>query len=99
MKNVYIGNLDLKTTAESIRSFFEPIGAVLKVKLMLDRKTGMSRGFAFIEMAAPEAERAIATLHGKVLDGQAVDIHEGRQKVHGLASPPHVRNDSNPEQA
>jgi RNA recognition motif-containing protein len=57
---------------------------------MLDRKTGLSRGFAFIEMADPEAEKAIATLHGKVLDGRAIDVHEGRQKVHGLASPERV---------
>jgi RNA recognition motif-containing protein len=65
---------------------------------MMDRKTGLSRGFAFIEMAVPEADRAIAVLHGKVLDGQAVNIHEGRQKVHGLTSPPQVRNDAAPDQ-
>ena len=94
MKNIYVGNLDLKTTEESIRSFFQPVGTVRKVKLMVDRKSGLSRGFAFIEMDEPEADRAIATLHGKVLDGKAVHIHEGRQKVHGLASPPHVRNDA-----
>ena len=93
MKNIYVGNLDVNTTEESIRSLFEPLGPVHKVKLMVDRKSGLSRGFAFIEMDEPEADRAIATLHGKVLDGQAVVIHEGRQKVHGLASPPHVRND------
>jgi len=94
LKNIKVDNLDLRTTAESIRSFFEPLGTVHKVKLMLDRKTGLSRGFAFIEMAEAEADRAVATLHGKVLDGQIIHIHEGRQKVHGLASPPHVRNDA-----
>ena len=57
VKNIYVGNLDLRTSAESIRSFFEPFGTVHKIKLMLD-------------------------------------IHEGRQKVHGLASFPHVRNDA-----
>ena len=95
MKNLYVGNLDLKTTAESIRSFFEPAGTVRKVKLMLDRKTGLSRGFAFIEMAEPEADRAIATLHGRVLDGKVIEVHAGRQKVHGLASPGHaIRHDA-----
>ena len=98
MKNIYVGNLDLKTTAESIRSFFEPVGTVRNVKLMVDRKSGLSRGFAFIEMDEPEADRAIATLHGKVLDGQIIHIHEGRQKVHGLASPEDViRNDAAPD--
>jgi RNA recognition motif-containing protein len=89
VKNIFVGNLHSETTAESIRSFFEPVGAVRKLKLMLDRKTGLSRGFAFIEMAEAEADRAIAMLHGKVLDGQMVHVHEGRQRVHGLASPEH----------
>lgn len=98
MKNIFVGNLHLETTEQSIRSFFEPIGTVRKLKLMLDRNTGLSRGFAFIEMAELEADKAIAELHGKVLDGRAINVHEGRQKVHGLASPEHLlRNDSAPD--
>jgi RNA recognition motif-containing protein len=98
VKNIFIGNLHLETTEQSIRSFFEPLGTVRKVKLMLDRNTGLSRGFAFIEMAEPEADKAIAELHGKILDGRAINVHEGRQKVHGLASPGHlVRNDAVPD--
>ena len=90
MKNIFVGNLHLETTEQSIRSFFEPVGTVCKVKLMLDRNTGLSRGFAFIEMAELEADNAIAELHGKVLDGRAINVHEVRQKVHGLASPEHL---------
>ena len=90
MKNIIVGNLHLETREQSIRSLFEPVGTVRHVKLMLDRKTGLSRGFAFIEMAEPEAENAIATLNGKVLDGRTITVHEGRQKVHGLASPERV---------
>jgi len=98
VKNIFVGNLHSETTAESIRSFFQPVGAVRKVKLMLDRKTGLSRGFAFIEMAEAEADRAIATLHGKVLDGQIIHIHEGPQKVHGLALPERlIRKDAAPD--
>ena len=98
MKNIFVGNLDLQTTVESIRSFFEPIGTVHKVKLMLDRKTGQSRGFAFIEMTEPEADKAIAALHGKALDGRAVDVHEGRQRVYGPASTEQViPNDAAPD--
>jgi RNA recognition motif-containing protein len=89
VKNIYVGNLHSETTEQSIRSFFEPVGTVRNVKLMLDKKTGLSRGLAFIEMDEPEAAKAVATLHGKVLDGRAIDVHEGRQKVHGLASPGH----------
>lgn len=98
MKNIFVGNLHLETTEESIRSFFEPVGTVRKIKLMLDRKTGLSRGFAFIEMAEPEADQAIAAVDGKILDGRAINVHEGRQKVHGLASPEHVsRTDAAPD--
>lgn len=98
MKNIFLGNLHLETTEQSIRSFFEPVATVRRLKLMLDRKTGLSRGFAFIEMAEPEADKAIATLHGKVLDGRAINVHEGRQKVHGFASPEHLlRNDAAPD--
>jgi RNA recognition motif-containing protein len=65
---------------------------------MLDRKTGLSSGFAFIEMTEAEGDTAIATLHGKILDGRAIHIHEGRQKVHGVASPEHlIRNDAAPD--
>jgi RNA recognition motif-containing protein len=94
----FVANLHSETTAGSIRSFFEPVGAVRKLELMMDRKTGLSRGFAFIEMAEAEADTAIATLHGKILDGRAIHIQEGRQKVHGLASPEHLtRNDAAPD--
>ena len=98
MKNIFVGNLHLETTEQSIRSLFEPVGTVHKLKLMLDRKTGLSRGFAFVEMSEPEADKAIAELHGKIIDGRTINVHEGRQKVHGLASPEHLtRDDTAPD--
>jgi hypothetical protein len=49
-------------------------------------------------MTESEADKAIAELHGKILDGRAINVHEGRQKVHGLASPEHLhRDDAAPE--
>ena len=87
MKNIYIGNLNLKTTAESLRSFFEPVGTVHNLKLMVDWNTSVSRGFAFIEMADPEAEKAISGLNGKLLEGHAIDVHEARPKLHRPAAP------------
>lgn len=87
MKNIYVGNLDLKTTAESLRAFFEPVGTVHNLELMMDRKTSLSRGFAFIEMTDPEADKAIAALDGKVLEGRAIEVHEARPKLHRHAAP------------
>jgi RNA recognition motif-containing protein len=87
VKNIYVGNLDLNTTAESLRSFFEPIGTVHNLKLMVDRHTRLSRGFAFIEMTDPVADQAIAALDGKLLEGRAINVHEARPKLHRPAGP------------
>jgi hypothetical protein len=87
VKNIFVGNLDSGTTADSLRELFAAHGAVKRVKLMTDRKTGLSRGFAFVEMSDSEAPPAIAALHGNTVDGRAVDVHEGRPKVHGAARP------------
>jgi RNA recognition motif-containing protein len=88
MKNIFVGNLDSGTTEESLRTLFEPHGTVLKIKLMADRESGQSRGFAFVEMTDSEGGPAIAALNGKSLDGRTIDVHEGRPILHrGGASP------------
>ena len=77
-----MGNLDFGATEESIRSMFEPYGAVERVSLITDRDTGRSRGFAFVEMPdASEAERAIAALNGKTIDGRALNVNEARPRA------------------
>ena len=88
MKNVFVGNLDSGTTPETIRAVFEPHGAIHNLNLMIDRNTGLSRRFAFIEMVDSEAESAIAALNGLIVDGQTISVREGRPKLHrGGASP------------
>jgi cold-inducible RNA-binding protein len=87
VKNIRVGNLNSGTTPETIRSLFEPFGTVRKFRLMMDRKTGLPRGFAFVEMMQVEAGRVIAALNGRIVDGQAIEVREGRQKLHRLASP------------
>lgn len=87
MKNVFVGNLDSGTTVEAIRALFEPHGAIHNINLMMDRQTGLSRGFAFIEMVDSEAERAITALNGGIMDGQSISVREGRPKLHRAAPP------------
>jgi RNA recognition motif-containing protein len=87
MKNIFVGNLNSGTTPEAIRSLFEPLGTVRKFKLMTDRDTGLSRGFAFVEMTEVEAGQAIAALDGRIVDGQTIKVREGRQKLHRGRSP------------
>jgi len=79
MKNIFVGNLDFAATENSIRALFEPHGTVERVSLVTDRDTGRSRGFAFVEMTdASQADRAIAALNGRELDGRALNVNEAR---------------------
>jgi RNA recognition motif-containing protein len=87
MKNIFVGNLNSHTAPEIICSLFEAVGTVRKFKLMRDRDTGLSRGFAFVEMIEVEAGQAIAALDGKIVDGQMIKVREGRQKLHRVGSP------------
>ena len=81
MKNIYVGNLDFGATEESIHSLFAPYGTVEKVHLATDRETGRSRGFAFVEMAEGDADKAIAALNGTNVGGRALNVNEARPKA------------------
>jgi cold-inducible RNA-binding protein len=81
VKNIYVGNLDFGATEESIRSLFAPHGTVEKVHLATDRETGRSRGFAFVEMAEGDADKAIAALNGTIVGGRALTVNEARPKA------------------
>jgi cold-inducible RNA-binding protein len=82
MKNIFVGNLSFGATEDAVRSMFEAYGAVEKVNLITDRDTGQPRGFAFVEMTNnAEADRAIAELNGRELDGRALNVNEARPKT------------------
>jgi RNA recognition motif-containing protein len=82
MKNIMVVNLNPVTTPEAIRSLFEPLGTVRKLKLMTDRATGLSRGFAFVEMMEMEAGPAMTALDGRIVDGQTIQVREARARLH-----------------
>ncbi len=78
---LFIGNLSYNTTEEDLRSFFSEAGAVTSVNLMMDKFTGRSRGFAFVEMAtAAEAAKAIELFHGKELQQRALTVNIARPR-------------------
>jgi len=84
MKNIFVGNLDFGATDATVRSLFEPYGAVDRVNVVTDRDTGRSRGFAFVEMSdASQADAAINALNGANLDGRALNVNEARPKTSG----------------
>ena len=81
MKNIFVGNLDYNITEEAVRGLFERYGAVNSARIMTDRDTGRSRGFAFVEMEnETEADQAITALNGYNLDGRALNVNEARPK-------------------
>jgi cold-inducible RNA-binding protein len=81
MKNIFVGNLSFGATEDAVRSLFEAYGTVDRVNVVTDRDTGRARGFGFVEMSVnAEADRAIAALNGKELDGRALNVNEARPK-------------------
>ena len=77
MKNIFVGNLDFNASEEGVRSLFERYGQVNSARIMTDRETGRSRGFAFVEMENEgEADQAISALNGYTLDGRALNVNQ-----------------------
>jgi len=81
---VYIGNLSYDTTQDTVRSAFESAGTVTDIRLMTDRETGRSRGFAFVTMSSrDEAFAAIATMNGALVDGRSLRVSEAEDRPMG----------------
>ncbi|HVH89129.1 MAG TPA: RNA-binding protein [Terriglobales bacterium] len=81
MKNLYVGNLPHSRTEAELRTVFEAHGVVDRVSIVIDRETGRSRGFAFVEMTdSSEADKAVAALNGTELGGRALKINEAKPK-------------------
>lgn len=79
--NIYVGNLSYGMSEDELRDAFGAFGQVSSVKILMDRETGRSRGFGFVEMpSASEAEAAISQLNGKDVGGRALRINEARPK-------------------
>lgn len=72
---LFVGNMRLEMTESELRALFEPFGEVKRVLLLADPDTGVSRGFAFVEMASEaEAAQAITVLNGKELHGRYLRV-------------------------
>ena len=81
MTNIYVGNLAFGATNDDLRSAFEEFGQVTSVNVIMDRETGRSRGFAFVEMAdKDQAEQAIEKLNGAEIAGRNVTVNEARPR-------------------
>ena len=79
--NIYVGNVAFKANVDDLRQIFEEFGAVANVTMIIDRDTGRSRGFGFVEMPdTSQARSAIESLHGKPLLGRPLTVNEARPR-------------------
>jgi len=84
MIKIYVGNLPFRTTEGDLRGLFEQHGEVSSAAVVLDRETGRSRGFGFVEMTSDEqAKQAIEKLNGYSMEGRALVVNEARPKEAG----------------
>jgi len=80
-KKLYVGNLSYNTTEDGLRTLFSGFGTVASAKIILDRETGNSKGFGFIEMGGDEeANAAIAGTNGREFDGRQLRVNEAMDK-------------------
>lgn len=78
-KNLYVGNLSFTASSDALREMFEPFGAVTSAQVVMDRETGRSRGFGFVEMA-DGGDQAIEAMNGKDVDGRALTVNEAKPR-------------------
>ncbi len=80
--NIYVGNLAYETTDNSLSEAFGAHGTVESAKVVIDRDSGRSRGFGFVEMPNDEeAKAAIEAMNGSDMDGRALNVNEARPRT------------------
>lgn len=78
---LYVGNLPYSVSDSDLQSLFEPHGAVQSAQVIVDRETGRSKGFGFVEMSgAEEAQVAITALHEQEMNGRRLTVNEARPR-------------------
>jgi RNA recognition motif-containing protein len=81
MNKIFVGNLSYNTNDDSLRDAFASFGSVTEAKVILDRESGKSRGFGFVEFStSDEADKAIADMDGQELDGRALTVNVAQER-------------------
>ncbi|TSC72631.1 MAG: RNP-1 like RNA-binding protein [Parcubacteria group bacterium Gr01-1014_38] len=81
-KKLYVGGLSYDTTEASLQAAFAQAGSVASATVIMDRMSGSSKGFGFVEMSTEEeAQKAIEMLNGKELDGRTITVNEARPQT------------------
>ena len=80
-KKLYVGNLTYDTTDSVLEQLFAPFGTVQSAQVIMDRDTGRSKGFGFVEMGSDqESQAAIAAMSGKEVDGRNLTVNEAKPR-------------------
>jgi len=80
-QNLFVGSLAFATTDDSLKAHFEQVGPVVSARVIMDRESGRSRGFGFVEFENDDDnQKAIDQLNGKDLDGRPINISVARPK-------------------
>jgi RNA recognition motif-containing protein len=83
-KKVYVGNLSYDIDDSGLKALLAPFGAVTSAQVIMNRETGRTKGFGFVEMGTDEeAAAAIAGLNGKEVQGRALKVNEARPRTEG----------------
>ncbi|HEX2998797.1 MAG TPA: RNA-binding protein [Armatimonadota bacterium] len=81
-KRIFVGGLSYSTTPEELREAFEAVGTVTSADIIMDRETGRSRGFGFVEMEDDgQAAAAVEQLNGTTLGGRTLTVNEARARA------------------
>ena len=79
--NIYVGNLSYQTTEDELRDLFAEFGDVVSAKLIVDKFTGQSKGFGFVEMSNnSEAQKAMDELNGRDVNGRNITVNQARPR-------------------
>lgn len=89
--NLYVGNLPYTTTDEDLRDAFEQFGPVDRAQIIIDRETGRSRGFGFVEMS-DGGEQAIEHMNNADFDGRRLTVNEARPRGEARAESSYSSN-------
>src|SRR5213593_2617999 len=83
-KKLYVGNLAFGVTDSDLTKMFEPHGIVESAQVIMDRETGRSKGFGFVEMKSDqEAQAAVTALNGRESSGRQLTVNEARPRTEG----------------
>ena len=81
MINIYVGNLPYSITDDELGELFSPFGEISSAKVIMDRESGRSKGFGFVEMLEKaDAEEAIKALDGSSVSGRNIRVNEARPR-------------------